>query len=58
MLRLGLIEAQKTGINKILISALEERIASWKTIESSGGKYVKTIDEDGKNLKVYWIKAS
>lgn len=55
MLRLGIIEARKLGIQDILISALEERVASWKTIERLGGVYVKSIDEDGKNLKVYWI---
>lgn len=56
MLRLGLIEARNLGIQKVLISALEERVASWKTIERCGGEYIKTIDEDGKGLKVYWIK--
>ncbi len=57
MLRLGIIEARKLGIQDILISALEERVASWKTIERLGGVYAKSIDEDGKNLKVYWINS-
>lgn len=57
MLRLGIIEARKLGIQDILISALEERIASWKTIERLSGIYIKSIDEDGKNLKVYWINS-
>jgi predicted acetyltransferase len=55
MLRLGLIEANKLGIEKVLISAHEDNIASWKTIESCGGEYIKTIRDGGKNLKVYWI---
>ncbi len=55
MLRLGLIEANKLGIEKVLISAHEDNIASWKTIESCGGEYIKTIPNEGKNLKVYWI---
>lgn len=55
MLRLWLIEAQKLGIEKILISAHEDNPASWKTIERVGGEYVRTIDDEGKNLKVYWI---
>lgn len=56
MLRLWLTEAQKLGIERVLISAHEDNPASWKTIESSGGEYIKTIDDEGKNLKVYWIK--
>lgn len=55
MLKLGLIEAHKLGIEKVLISALEERVASWKTIERCDGEYIKTIDEWWKNLRVYWI---
>ncbi len=55
MLRLGLIEAWKLGIQKVLISAHEDNIASWKTIESCGGEYIKTIPDGGKSLKVYWI---
>ena len=55
MLQLGLIEAWKLGIQKVLISAHEDNIASWKTIESCGGEYIKTIPDEGKSLKVYWI---
>lgn len=55
MLRLGLVEAWKLGIQKVLISAHEDNIASWKTIESCGGEYIKTIPDEGKNLKAYWI---
>jgi hypothetical protein len=35
-----------------------EDASSWKTIESLGGIYVKTIDEEGKNLKVYSLRAT
>lgn len=55
MLRLGLIETQKLGIQEVLISAHEDNIASWKTIESCGGEYIKTIPDKEKNLKVYEI---
>lgn len=55
MLQLGLIEARELAIKKVLISAHEDNIASWKTIESCGGEYIKTIPDEGKNLKVYWI---
>lgn len=55
MLRFGLIEAKKLGIEKILISAHEDNPASWKTIERLDGEYLTMIDDEGKNLKVYWI---
>ncbi len=58
MLALGLTEAKKLWIDDIIISANEDNIASWKTIESCGGKYIKTIDQDGKDLKVYSIYVS
>lgn len=58
MLALGLIQARKLGIQKVLISAHEDNIASWKTIESCGGEYIKTIPDEEKNLKVYEITLS
>lgn len=55
MLRLGLIEAKKLGIERILISAHADNPASWKTIKRCGGIFLKSIDDEGKKLKVYWI---
>ncbi len=55
MLSLGLIEARKIGIEKVLISAHSNNIPSWKTIEWLGGVFVKEIDDEEKKLKVYWI---
>jgi hypothetical protein len=55
MLHLGLIEAQKMGINRVLISADEDNPASWRTIEQCGGVLEKVIKKDEKLLKVYWI---
>jgi predicted acetyltransferase len=55
MLSLGLEEARKMDIEKVLISAHADNIASWKTIEWLDGEFIKEIDDDGKRLKVYWI---
>ena len=55
MLKLGLIEARKLGIEKVLISAYEDNIASWKTIEACAWIFAKMIEKEGKMLKVYWI---
>ncbi len=55
MLSFWLIEARKLGIEKVLISADEDNPASWKTIESCGWIYLKSIIKEGRQLKVYWI---
>ena len=55
MLKLALIEARNLGIEKVLISANEDNLASWKTIEVCGWVFEKTIEKEGKMLKVYWI---
>ncbi|GAB0175049.1 MAG: GNAT family N-acetyltransferase [Candidatus Altimarinota bacterium] len=56
MLGLGLGEAKKLGLTKVLISAHSENIASWKTIEGLEGEFIQEIDDEGKGLRVYWIK--
>lgn len=55
MLSLGLEEARKLGIEKVVISADETNPASWKTIEHCGGEFFGTKEQDGKILKIYTI---
>ncbi len=55
MLKLWLQEAHNLGIEKVLISAYEDNIASWKTIESCGGVFFKTLPKERRILKLYWI---
>jgi predicted acetyltransferase len=55
MLRLGLIEATKLGIKKVVISADEDNPVSWKTIESCGWILQKIIIKDEKKMKIYHL---
>ena len=55
MLKLALIEARKLWLTEIMISADEDNPASWKTIESCGGIFSKSILKDEKLLKIYKI---
>ncbi len=64
-LQLGLKEAKNLWLNEVMISSLEENIASYKIIESCWGilKEERILtnlpedmqDEKGKILKIYWI---
>jgi predicted acetyltransferase len=55
MLSLGLEEARKLGIEKVVVSADETNPASWKTIENCGGVFYDTKEQDRKVLKIYTI---
>lgn len=55
-LGLGLVEARKLWIKKVLISADEDNPASWKTIERCGGIYDGNSIENWKLQKIYYIK--
>ena len=64
-LQLGLEEAKKLGLDKVMISSLDENIASYKIIESCWGILKKErilnnppkdmLNKKGKKLKIYWI---
>ena len=54
-LKLGLLEAKKLGIEKCLITADVENIASNKTIISKGGKLENTVMWKEEPLNRYWI---
>ena len=55
LLRLGLWEAKKIGIDKVLISCHPENIASEKVILKNGWEYFETLQKEGKIYKKYWI---
>ena len=56
-LYLGLIEAQKVGLEKIMLDCDVENLGSSKTMEALGGKLERTeVDPfDGILTSVYWI---
>ena len=55
MLSLVLQNAKALGLERIMISCDHDNIASEKTIIANGGKFEKTVDVNGKPVKVYWI---
>jgi len=55
MLRLNLINAQKLGIKKVLITCNQNNIASEKTIISNGGIFETLITVGEELMKRYWI---
>lgn len=56
-LRLALLEAQKLGITRVLITAADWNIGSQKTILANGGQYENTFHDNLKNenMRRYWI---
>ena len=55
LLKLALPVVRSIGIDKILITADDENIASWKIIEKNGGILENTVDNLGKLKRRYWI---
>ena len=56
MIGLALIECQKLGINKVLITCDKDNIGSAKSIIRNGGILEnEVIDEDGNIVQRYWI---
>lgn len=55
MLRQNLLNAQKRGIEKVLITCNEDNVASEKTILANGGVFERTITVDDEVMKRYWI---
>lgn len=60
MLRLGLEEARKMGIQKVMLSCNEDNLASIGVIEANGGRdFRPSISPfDGKPIRIYWIDLS
>ncbi|MBQ7307865.1 MAG: GNAT family N-acetyltransferase [Clostridia bacterium] len=57
MLALALKEAQKIGLEKVLVTCVDENIASARVIEKNGGKLENKIllPSDNKVYRRYWI---
>lgn len=57
-LYLGLIEAKKVGLDRVMLDCEAKNLASSKTMEALGGKLERTeIDpSDGILTSVYWIE--
>ena len=60
MLKTALSECKTLGIDKVLITCLDNNIGSRKTILANGGIYESTVYEpdEGVNLEKYWIDLS
>ena len=56
-LYLTLIEAQKLGIDKVMVDCINTNIGSERTILSLGGEFDREVYEDNKNVTLnnYWI---
>ena len=55
MLRLNLLNAQKLGIKKVLITCNKDNLASEKTIVANGGIFESLITVNDEIMKRYWI---
>lgn len=58
MLKAALDICRKEGLEKVLVTCLEDNIGSAKTIESCGGVFEKIVYDDVNykaNMKRYWI---
>lgn len=60
LLTLGLDEARKVGLGRVMITASTDNIASWKIIEACGGVLQDEIEDTmmhgGEMLRRYWIE--
>ncbi|MBQ8717642.1 MAG: GNAT family N-acetyltransferase [Clostridia bacterium] len=58
MLKAALDICRDVGLDKVLITCLEDNVGSARTIESCGGVFEKTVYDDVNykaNMKRYWI---
>ena len=55
ILKLGLQEANKLGINRVLITCFDDNFASQKIIENNGGIIENKTELDSKLMCRYWI---
>lgn len=52
---LGITEAKKLGIEKILLTCLDENIGSYTTIEANWWIFERYAEKDGVKVRHYWI---
>ena len=55
-LKLVLNECKNLNINQVLITCIEENIASRKVIEKCGGVFQNAVENNGKLIRRYMIK--
>lgn len=55
MIRLGLIECKKLGIDRVLMTCDKDNIGSRKSITNNGGVLENEVEEDGEIVQRYWI---
>lgn len=55
MLRLNLLNAQKLGIKKVLVTCNKDNLASERTIIANGGIFESLIEVGNETMKRYWI---
>ncbi len=55
MLRQWLIEAEKIGLEKVLITCHDDNMASAKVIENNGGVFERLAERDAEQYRRYWI---
>ena len=60
MLQLSLSKCKELGIQRVLITCIDDNEASRRTILKNGGEYESTVFEPnaGINLQRYWIDLS
>jgi predicted acetyltransferase len=56
ILELGLLEARKLGLSKVLVTCNDNNRGSLKIIESNGGVLENIVEEGDEKLCRYWIK--
>jgi predicted acetyltransferase len=56
LLRLTLAEAQRIGLTRVLVTADEANVPSWRIIEKNGGEYdLEVLPGELAGLRRYWI---
>lgn len=58
ILEFALIEAEKLGLKKVLISCNEDNVASKRVIEKNNGQFQDKIVKDGESILRFWIELS
>ena len=58
MLRQNVLNADKIGIERMLVVCDEDNIASEKTILANSGHFEKIIEVDGCRMKRFWINTN
>lgn len=55
MLGLAIDKAKSIGLTKVLITCKDTNVGSWKAIESNGGIFERTTNDEGQLARRYWI---